>query len=104
SLPTLLIAGGSLGAHQINRVIADSLRTLLERTQIIHIAGRDEEFWLTRERDRLPAWQQDRYHLHAYTEEMAYAMVAADLAVTRAGASTLGELPVTGLPAIVIPG
>lgn len=104
SLPTLLIAGGSLGAHQINRVIADSLRSLLERTQIIHIAGRDEEFWLARERDRLPAWQQDRYRLHAYTEEMAYAMAAADLAVTRAGASTLGELPVSGLPAIVIPG
>jgi UDP-N-acetylglucosamine--N-acetylmuramyl-(pentapeptide) pyrophosphoryl-undecaprenol N-acetylglucosamine transferase len=104
SLPTLLIAGGSLGAHQINRIVADSLRLLLERTQIIHIAGRDEEFWLARERDRLPAWQQERYRLYAYTEEMAYAMAAADLAITRAGASTLGELPVTGLPAIVIPG
>ncbi len=104
TLPTVLIAGGSLGAHQINLMVSESLRDLLERMQIIHIAGRDEEYWLSRERDRLPAWQQDRYRLYAYTEEMAYAMAAADLAITRAGASTLGELPVTGLPAIVIPG
>jgi len=101
---TLLIAGGSLGAHQLNRAVSDELPRMLERMQIIHVSGRDEYAWLERERERLPAWQQDRYHLHAYTEEMAYAMAAADLAVTRAGASTLGELPVMGLPAIVIPG
>ena len=104
SLKTLLVAGGSLGAHQINLAIAASLRTLLEQAQIIHISGVEEEHWLQRERERLPEWMRSRYHLHAYTEEMAYAMRAADLAVTRAGASTLGELPVTGLPAIVIPG
>ncbi len=104
ALSTLLVTGGSQGAHHINLVIAGALRELLEQTQIIHIAGRDEEAWLARERARLPAWQQDRYQLRAYTDEMACAMAAADLAVTRAGASVLGELPAAGLPAIVIPG
>jgi UDP-N-acetylglucosamine--N-acetylmuramyl-(pentapeptide) pyrophosphoryl-undecaprenol N-acetylglucosamine transferase len=104
NLPTVLVAGGSLGAHSINLIVARSLRQWLDGAQVIHICGRDEEHWLSKERDRLPEWQQRRYHLHAYTEEMAYAMAASDLAVTRAGASTLGELPVMGLPAIVIPG
>ncbi len=103
-LKTVLVAGGSLGAHQINLAISGTLRTLLEQAQVIHISGADEEHWLQRERDRLPDWMRVRYHLHAYTEDMAYAMRAADLAVTRAGASTLGELPVAELPAIVIPG
>ncbi|MEI7926815.1 MAG: glycosyltransferase, partial [Chloroflexota bacterium] len=104
SLKTLLVAGGSLGAHQINLAVAGALRTLLEQSQVIHISGVEEEHWLQKERERLPEWMRARYHLHAYTDEMAYAMRAADLAVTRAGASTLGELPVAGLPAIVIPG
>ena len=104
TLHTLLVAGGSLGAHHINRVIASSLRLLLDRAQLIHICGRDEQSWLAREREALPDWQQQRYRLLAYTDEMAWAMAAADLAITRAGASVLGELPVMGLPAIVIPG
>ena len=104
SLPTVLIAGGSLGAHTINLSVAESLRALLDRAQLIHVCGRDEEHWLARERERLPEWLRSRYHLLAYTDEMAYAMAASDLAVTRAGASTLGELPMAGLPAVVIPG
>jgi UDP-N-acetylglucosamine--N-acetylmuramyl-(pentapeptide) pyrophosphoryl-undecaprenol N-acetylglucosamine transferase len=102
-LRTLLIAGGSSGAHQINLVVHAALRALLERMQVIHICGRAEEQWLQKERERLPEWQRERYHLFAYTDEMAWAMAASDLAVTRAGASILGELPATGLPAIVIP-
>lgn len=102
--PTLLVTGGSLGAHHINLVIARSLDALLEETQIIHIAGRAEAEWLAAERERLPAALRERYALRAYTDEMALAMAASDLAVTRAGASTLGELPAAGLPAIVIPG
>ena len=103
-LLTLLVAGGSLGAHQINRVIADELRSLLDHAQLLHICGAEEEAWLQRERERLPDWQRDRYRVVAYTDEMAWAMAAADLAITRAGASVLGELPMAGLPAIVIPG
>jgi UDP-N-acetylglucosamine--N-acetylmuramyl-(pentapeptide) pyrophosphoryl-undecaprenol N-acetylglucosamine transferase len=101
---TLLIAGGSLGAHQINLVINEALPQLLPRMQVIHISGREEFDWLDRERAQLPEWQRDRYRLHAYTDDMAYAMAAADLAVMRAGGSTLGELPAMGLPVIVIPG
>ncbi len=101
---TLLIAGGSLGAHQINIVVHNALQRLLAQMQIVHITGRAEYQWLERARQQLPDWQQQRYRVHAYTERMAYAMAAADLAVTRAGASTLGELPIRGLPAIVIPG
>ena len=104
SLQTVLVAGGSLGAHTINLSIAESLRVLLDRVQLVHVCGRDEEHWLAREREKLPEWQRARYHLYAYTDEMAYAMAASDLAVTRAGASTLGELPMAGLPAVLIPG
>lgn len=103
NIPTVLITGGSLGAHHINLVVARSLRRLLDRAQLIHVCGPTEEPWLRRERERLPEWQQERYQLLGYTDQMAGAMAVADVAVTRAGASVLGELPVSGLPAIVIP-
>ena len=103
-LPTVLVTGGSLGARRINGAVAAALPRLLERAQVLHISGREDASWLTDERERLPEGQRGRYHLLPYTDEMAWAMAAADLAVTRAGASTLGELPVARLPAIVIPG
>ena len=103
-IPTLLVAGGSLGSHHLNSVIAGELHDLLSRAQIVHIAGPAEEPWLARERGRLPSWQRARYHLHAYTDEIAWAMAAADLAVTRGGASILGELPASRLPAVIVPG
>ena len=104
TVTTLLVTGGSQGAHRVNLAIAGALQSLLDQAQIIHIAGRDEEAWLAQEREQLSFWHQQRYQLRAYTDEMAWAMAASDLAVTRAGASVLGELPAAGLPAIVIPG
>lgn len=103
ALPTLLVTGGSLGARAINRAVAAALPRLLTRAQVLHVCGRQEESWLREERERLPVELCGRYHLVAYTEEMAWAMAAADLAVTRAGASTLGELPMAGLPTVVVP-
>lgn len=104
ALPTLLVTGGSLGAHRINAAVADALPRLLDRAQVLHISGREEAAWLVEARDRLADRHRERYHLLPYTEEMAWAMAASDLAITRAGASTLGELPAAGLPAVVIPG
>lgn len=101
---TLLVAGGSQGAHALNQVVAANLPALLELCQIVHLSGADDFEALRRHRDALPEATSRRYRLHAYLPDMAFAMAAADLALMRAGASTLGELPLAGLPAVLVPG
>lgn len=102
---TLLIAGGSQGAHSINKMAAEHLPQLLSLCQIVHISGDSDYTWLAGLREKLPPELAARYHLYRYLrDEMPWAMAAADLALTRAGASTLGELPAVGLPAVLIPG
>jgi UDP-N-acetylglucosamine--N-acetylmuramyl-(pentapeptide) pyrophosphoryl-undecaprenol N-acetylglucosamine transferase len=101
---TLLVAGGSQGAHVLNQLVADNLPALLELCQIVHLSGAADFDGLRRNRDAVPEAVGRRYHLHAYLPDMAWAMAAADLALMRAGASTLGELPLAGLPAVLVPG
>jgi UDP-N-acetylglucosamine--N-acetylmuramyl-(pentapeptide) pyrophosphoryl-undecaprenol N-acetylglucosamine transferase len=71
---------------------------------VVHVSGQADEQSLSEIRDGLTPKLRSRYHLFAYLhEETAWAMAAADLAVCRSGASTLGELPAVGLPAILVP-
>ena len=100
----LLVAGASQGARRINEAVAQQLDALLERCHVLHVTGAADEAALRRRRDELPDATRDRYHVHGYLDDMAGAMIAADLAVLRSGASTLGELPAAGLPAVLVPG
>ena len=103
-LPVLLVFGGSRGARSINQAIGDQLEAYLQVCQIIHVSGTLDEAWVQARRAELPPPLRARYFAFAYLhEEMISALLAADLVVSRAGASVLGEFPVIGLPAILAP-
>jgi UDP-N-acetylglucosamine--N-acetylmuramyl-(pentapeptide) pyrophosphoryl-undecaprenol N-acetylglucosamine transferase len=111
ALPTLLVTGGSRGARSINRAVAALLPSLLQITQIVHVCGREgDETFLSEAAQELPAELRRRYYLYPYlhsepsaARSMTAALGAADLAICRSGASTLGELPAAGLPAVLVP-
>jgi UDP-N-acetylglucosamine--N-acetylmuramyl-(pentapeptide) pyrophosphoryl-undecaprenol N-acetylglucosamine transferase len=101
--PVLLVMGGSRGARSINQALDGVLEQVLGLTQVVHVSGELDWPWVKERRDALPVALKERYHAFAYLHEMGTAMAAADLTVCRAGASTLGELPFFGLPAVLVP-
>ena len=101
--PALLVMGGSRGARSINQALSGVLEQILELTQVVHVSGELDWPWVAERRDGLVAELKSRYHAFPYLHEMGAAMAAADLTVCRAGASTLGELPFFGLPALLVP-
>ncbi len=103
-LPVLLVFGGSKGARSLNRALLQVLPELLSEMQVIHISGQLDWVEVGKAGADLPDDLAARYHAYPYLyEEMGAAMTIADLAVSRAGASVLGELPNFGLPAILVP-
>lgn len=104
SLPVLLVFGGSKGARSINLALLGGLEDILERAQVIHISGELDWPRVEDARRALSPRQSARYHAYPYLhEEMGAALAAADLAVSRAGASALGEFPLFGLAAVLVP-
>ena len=100
---TLLVFGGSRGARSINQALVAGLRELLPVCQIIHISGRLDADWVSGAAKSLPEDYQARYHHYAFLHKMPQALAAADLAVARSGAATMGEFPAVGLPAVLVP-
>ena len=102
--PVLLILGGSKGARSINQAVQANLPALIEMAQIVHITGELDWPVVQEYIAGLSPAISARYHAFPYLhEEMGAALAAADLAVSRAGASTLGEYPLFGLPAVLVP-
>jgi UDP-N-acetylglucosamine--N-acetylmuramyl-(pentapeptide) pyrophosphoryl-undecaprenol N-acetylglucosamine transferase len=99
---TIVAMGGSQGARSINEAVAALVtrRTLGENRQVLHVSGeRDHAYMEAEERDV----GANHVKLVAYLPDPANAYAAADVAIARAGASTLAELAATGTPAILVP-
>ncbi len=103
-LPLLLVFGGSQGSRSINQAIWSALPHLLPQAHIVHVVGVRDWPLLAEHMPVLPESLSRRYHPVDYLhDEMALALAAADLAVARAGASTLAEFPIARLPSVLVP-
>lgn len=103
----VLVMGGSQGAKNINDNFIDVLPKALKNYQIIHQCGKNNYEEVKGRTDVImeDSPLKSRYHLFASLDfdSMRMAYGAADLVVSRAGASSVFETAASGLPAIVIP-
>ena len=100
----LLAFGGSQGARSINEALWLALPGILGMAQVLHITGNRDWPRVEDVKRELPERLQGAYHPYSYLHsEMGDALAAADLVISRAGAATLGEYPLYGLPAILVP-
>ncbi len=95
----VLIFGGSRGSRPINQVVCDALSSLPQGLQITHQTGRDDVEWV---RQRYQASGVEGRVLE-YLEDMPVELTAADLVISRAGASTVAEITAAGRASILIP-
>jgi len=99
---TLLVFGGSQGAHAINQVVMQAAKNLLQRVPGLHIVHQ------TGERDYNDA--QAAYaalagsvEVHRFIDDMPAMFARARLLICRSGASTVAEATAAGKPAILVP-
>ena len=94
---TLLVLGGSLGARRINQLIEKELQGLLsQKVQIIWQCGK---LYL----EDYSKYNSSQIQVVAFIERMDLVYAAADVVISRAGASSVSELCIVGKPVIFIP-
>jgi UDP-N-acetylglucosamine--N-acetylmuramyl-(pentapeptide) pyrophosphoryl-undecaprenol N-acetylglucosamine transferase len=99
---TLLIFGGSAGAHRINEAMMkalDSMKEIWPSIRFIHQTGKDDLDFVSK------GYQERGLDalVRPFFEDMATYYRMADLVICRSGASTVSELAVCGKAAILIP-
>lgn len=99
---TLVVFGGSQGALHLNRAVVDAAGLLRDRTdlQLLLLTGQAHHDAI---RLALPAAGGVLVRTLPFLERMELAYAAADLVLSRAGATTVAELTVCGLPSILVP-
>lgn len=99
---TLLVFGGSQGAHRINEVMyaaAPELRAAITGVRVIHQTGAVDRDWIAQRYAEVGIEAE----VKEFIDDMGKAYARADLVVCRAGATTVAELTLLGKPSILIP-
>jgi UDP-N-acetylglucosamine--N-acetylmuramyl-(pentapeptide) pyrophosphoryl-undecaprenol N-acetylglucosamine transferase len=104
--PLLVVTGGSLGAEHINLAIREILPSLLKFTNVMLVAGRERypEMMDLKEYEK---WDDGKlnsgFRMIKFSSEMYDLFGAADIVVSRAGASTMTELSSMAKTVIMVP-
>ena len=93
--PVVVVFGGSLGSRRINEAVWEAA-TLGELPALHHVVGR-------RDWPDLPSTLPANVMACDYDDDLPKAMAAADLVVCRPGGSTVAEIGVLGVPAVLVP-
>lgn len=99
---TVLVMGGSQGAHRINEVASSAICALRGRgvnIRVIHLAGMADEGIVRRRYENAGV----AHEVFAFLKDMAKAYYSADMAVARAGSATCAEISICRLPSLLIP-
>ncbi|PYP85552.1 MAG: undecaprenyldiphospho-muramoylpentapeptide beta-N-acetylglucosaminyltransferase [Candidatus Angelobacter sp. Gp1-AA117] len=100
--PTLLVFGGSQGAHAINQAVTAALPEVLRQIPGMHVIHQTGE----RDYNDVQAAYKSAgasAEVSVFIDNMPQAFARADLLVCRSGASTVAEVTAAGKPAIFIP-
>ena len=101
---SILVFGGSQGAHAINQAVIAALPALAdfkEELRITHQTG-EKDFEVTRAAYVEAGWGE-RATVTKYIDNMVSAVAGADLVVSRAGATTTAELIAAGKASVMVP-
>lgn len=99
---TLLVLGGSQGAQAVNRLMVEAVNANPEgfsSVRLVHQTGKADEQMVREAYTAIGIENQ----VSAFFNDMAKLYSQADLVVSRAGATTLAEIGVVGVPAVLIP-
>lgn len=98
---TILVIGGSQGAHRLNQAFTDAVRLNKDRGrwQVIHCSGAADLDFVRRVYEELGV----KSKVFAFLSQMHYAYSVADLVVARSGAGCVHEMMHFGLPSVLVP-
>jgi UDP-N-acetylglucosamine--N-acetylmuramyl-(pentapeptide) pyrophosphoryl-undecaprenol N-acetylglucosamine transferase len=101
---TLLVFGGSQGATSLNKAMQHILPELIVRdVQVIWQTGQSDYTEVMEFLRTVGENVSGQTHVHKFIDNMEYAFAACDLALCRSGASTIAELTLAGVPAVLVP-
>ncbi len=97
---TVLVFGGSLGAKRLNELAFEALSMVQKKVQVLHFTGSKDTAQSLQD---AYAKAHIKAHVAPFESSMHYAWAAADLAITRSGASTVAEAITYTVPTIFVP-
>lgn len=101
SQPSIFIVGGSLGARSLNEFVLANLNLIA--AQSVQVVWQTGKLYYAEMMDRLKGKQPANLQVFEFLTDMDKAYKAADLLISRAGASTISELCLLGKPSILVP-